>query len=375
VTNHDERQCAQNLERFPALKEIGLHPACAIFPMMSEEELNDLAFSIKANGLRDPITLDEQGRIVDGKCRYEACKRAGVEPRFKPMPEGWDPWDFVISMNVLRVGLNKSQKEIAAAIAWRDYGVKGVREPLPEARLVARHPHLVEMVMEGGMSLNRAYEIAGEREREAIRDAEKIALLRRDAPFLALQVDDGEMTLDQAIVRAVEVIAAPQLAEHVIVIRSLGRRMMADALEIGRRLAECRRLIGHGDWIGWLDRELGVTDRSALNFMRLYQLSLNRSENFADLNLPVSGLYLLAQPSTSDAVRDDVLERAAKGETISIADIRRAVSAEKPLVAPSNRLAKIAEQLEQLANEHPDDPLVKELQALVSKIADRDNEA
>lgn len=121
------------------------------------------------------------------------------------------------------------------------------------------------------------------------------------------------------------------------------------------------------DWAGWLDRELGLSDRSALNFIRIHQLAQDRSENFSDLALPVSGLYLLAQPSTPETVRDDVFRRASAGEAISFADIRRELRGETASAAPLNGLAQIAAQL---AEERPDDPLVHELRALVSKMAE-----
>jgi len=116
-----------------------------------------------------------------------------------------------------------------------------------------------------------------------------------------------------------------------------------------------------------------LTDRSALNFIRIHELASARSENFADLDLPVSGLYLLAQPSTSEAIRDDVLGRAAAGEALSYADIRREITGESSTAAPLSGLAKIAARM---GEERPNDPLVEELQALVSKMtaADPDRE-
>jgi hypothetical protein len=80
----------------------------------------------------------------------------------------------------------------------------------------------------------------------------------------------------------------------------------------------------------------------------------------------VSGLYLLARPSTPDTIRDDIFRRAAGGEALSFADIRHEVSRERPTAAPMSGLAKIAAQL---AEQRPHDPLVQQLQALVSKIA------
>jgi hypothetical protein len=100
----------------------------------------------------------------------------------------------------------------------------------------------------------------------------------------------------------------PVLAEHAAEIRRLGRRVVSDVIEIGGRLSECKRLVGHGNWLPWLDREFGWTEQTALNFIRARELS--KSKNFLDLDLPVSALYLLAAPSTPDEARDEIINRA-----------------------------------------------------------------
>jgi hypothetical protein len=65
----------------------------------------------------------------------------------------------------------------------------------------------------------------------------------------------------------------------------------------------------------WLEREFEWTDRHALNFMRVYELT-GKSENFSDLSLPVSGLYLLAAPSTPDEVQQEVIAHAVAGKVM-----------------------------------------------------------
>src|SRR5712692_7718093 len=59
-----------------------VHAVAELFPMLRGRAFEELAADIKKNGLREPILLDAEGRIVDGRNRYRACLAAGVEPRF-----------------------------------------------------------------------------------------------------------------------------------------------------------------------------------------------------------------------------------------------------------------------------------------------------
>jgi Protein of unknown function (DUF3102) len=111
------------------------------------------------------------------------------------------------------------------------------------------------------------------------------------------------------------------LAENAEEIRKLGKRAASDVIEIGRRLTEMKEICGHGNWLRWLQHEFGWTNRQALNYMRLYKLSL-KSENFSDLSISVSALYLLAAPSTPPEVVDEVIERAKSGERQAHAEIK-----------------------------------------------------
>jgi hypothetical protein len=84
----------------------------------------------------------------------------------------------------------------------------------------------------------------------------------------------------------------------------------SSGIEIGCRLAACKAELGHGNWLPWLDREFGWSDRTALNFMRVYEM-VTKSEKFSDLSLPVSSLYLLAAPSTPEEARQAVIESSS----------------------------------------------------------------
>jgi hypothetical protein len=371
-----ERWRAQNIARYPQLASVRTHPALDVIPLMTDAEMARLVWSIGAHGLRDPIHMADDV-IVDGRCRFIACKLAGVEPRFKPFAYEGDQDGLeeaieahVISMNLFRQSYTKSQIAILDALVEAEspgYYPEGWVNP--EARLIVKYPFLTKSVTHFGMSLAEAHAKALENEREAAQRAgehQRLETLRLAAPFVAALVDERSLTLDEGLARAEELAAAPIVAEHVQAIRTLGRRMTADALEIGRRLTECRRVI-RSDWAGWLERELGLNYRSALNFMRVYELAAGRSENFSDLRLPTSGLYLLARPGTPEAVRDDIITRAAAGEEIGLAEIESALAGERPV---ANRLGEVAKAAAKLAEEQPDDPLVHELRALIARIAE-----
>lgn len=89
------------------------HPLADLFPLMEGAEFDELAASIKANGLREEITLLDNS-ILDGRNRYRACEKAGVKPRFEEFT-GDDPYAFVADKNIHRRHLNESQLGLIGA--------------------------------------------------------------------------------------------------------------------------------------------------------------------------------------------------------------------------------------------------------------------
>jgi hypothetical protein len=343
---------------------VPLHPINKIFPMMPDEELEGLAESITAHGgLIYPVVLDKNGTLLDGKCRLRACAIAGVAPTFKTFEGADDECEaFILSMNLYRQNLNPSQRAIAEACLVEP-GCYWEHRILPEARAVAQHPDLVGMIMAGTRSLSDAYDRVLERNENAARHAEqhrRLIEFRKTEPYWAMKVDEGTLTFDQALAAS----RAPVLAEHAEAIRHLGKQMVADAIEIGLRLSECKQLLGHGNWLPWLDHEFQWSERTALNFMRIHELSL-KSANVADLDLPASALYLLAAPSTPEAVRADILARADAGEAFSVADVRRAIGRERSTKPARDLLQDLRDLIAKLSRERPDDPLVEQLRTLV----------
>jgi N6-adenosine-specific RNA methylase IME4 len=99
------------------------HELANLFPLMDESQYSDLVADIKENGLIELIILHE-GKILDGRNRYNACNDAGVEPNFVEY-EGEDALSYVISLNLNRRHLNESQR---AMIGARLANMKGRRK-------------------------------------------------------------------------------------------------------------------------------------------------------------------------------------------------------------------------------------------------------
>ena len=87
--------------------EYEFHIVAEEFPAMDAARFAELKDDISANGQRDPITLCE-GKIVDGRHRYRACKELEVEVKTR-MHDG-NPWDLAWSSNGLRRDLVAEQR-------------------------------------------------------------------------------------------------------------------------------------------------------------------------------------------------------------------------------------------------------------------------
>lgn len=71
---------------------------------------------IKLRGQLQPIVLDSDGRILDGRNRFAACKLADVEPKFSTY-EGDDPDGYALAVNISRRHMTKGQQAIVVARA------------------------------------------------------------------------------------------------------------------------------------------------------------------------------------------------------------------------------------------------------------------
>ncbi len=154
--------------------ELKPHPYADLFPMMTDDEIKELADDIKKNGqLEDIVVVDNM--ILDGRNRYRACMLAGVEPLKRGLLDG-DPLTFVLSKNLHRRHLSTSQRAMVAA----NIATLGQGKP-------ANLPDKVPTQAEAAKLLN-----VSER---SVRDARAV---RDGSPDLVKAVQAGEMTVSKA---------------------------------------------------------------------------------------------------------------------------------------------------------------------------------
>lgn len=72
---------AKFIEKFNNNEPIVVHEMADAFPMISEPEIAGLKLSIRQNGLRNPIIIDMEGRLVDGRNRLRAIRDLNVKVR------------------------------------------------------------------------------------------------------------------------------------------------------------------------------------------------------------------------------------------------------------------------------------------------------
>jgi hypothetical protein len=185
---------------------------------MEGEELEAFVEDISVNGQREPIELDTSGQIIDGRNRLRACKLAGVKPWFVERAID-DPVAYILSRNVHRRHLTKSQCAMAFAMAYPEppsaqergqQGGRGQKKTSPtefgsfspelvrQARFVLRHSTDLAQKVMAGSSLTEAYKHADQQRRER----EEYQQLRRDATDLLDAIVDIVLRLKSNIEKA-----------------------------------------------------------------------------------------------------------------------------------------------------------------------------
>lgn len=103
-------------------RSVRIHPACCALPALPEKAFTDLCASIKAIGLQQPILVDADDAVLDGKNRFWACEKVGVAPRFQKVVITGDPVRWVFELNRHRLRKNGQLALAGARLATAEDG-------------------------------------------------------------------------------------------------------------------------------------------------------------------------------------------------------------------------------------------------------------
>lgn len=178
--------------------EYSSHEAANIFPL-DGEHFDSLADDIKANGQQIPIELLD-GKILDGRRRYRACRIAGVEPKFREVQID-DPVAYVLSLNLHRRHLTPSQAAMCAQRAREIYDRRAkerqqVRKGNQAGATVENLPQLEPSKARD--EVGKAFGVSGKSVDHAKRVIEKAI------PEVVKAVDEGRMAVSTAAILATE---------------------------------------------------------------------------------------------------------------------------------------------------------------------------
>jgi len=184
---------------FPAI-----HPHANIFPMVSPEEMQAGAESVKQNGLQHAILIvhivDEYGNdvehILDGRNRWVWCKLAGVEPRYldvTPDPDdskavkAFNSLEVVIRENLTRRQLSNVDKDIIAeqmAVARRGGKQNGALTVEEAAKMMKRSASTLHKVRALKEKAPKFYAALTRKEFKNVDEAYRKAGLHKPPPTL-----------------------------------------------------------------------------------------------------------------------------------------------------------------------------------------------
>jgi ParB-like chromosome segregation protein Spo0J len=246
------------------------HPLAELFPLLAEEDLDALAKDIKEHGQHEPIVTNG-GEILDGRNRYLACQRVGVEPKCVEY-RGSDPLEFVLGKNLYRRHLSAEQRAMVAA-------------KLSEAGAVGRPKKIFNSLKISGEQASKALNV----NRDYVSKAAKVL---KAEPRLAEEVLQGVTSLKAAYAEVIreEMGESPaqRLAAKVRDIDDKAARvftaMVENIIAKGRAFIAAKADLPHEEWLTLL-KELGVKPPRAKCFMAIASHPVLSNEEYFP-NLP-----------------------------------------------------------------------------------------
>ncbi|MEM6452393.1 MAG: DUF3102 domain-containing protein [Cyanobacteria bacterium P01_D01_bin.105] len=153
-------------------------------------------------------------------------------------------------------------------------------------------------------------------------------------------------------------------------IRERLRRSAQDVWEIGQKLSDVRSRLKYGQFLTWIKAEFGWSQRTAYNFINVYETFGDRFANLAKVNIATSLLYQLASPSVPEELREQILRAAEQGDTMTAKELQATIQKRRLKSAAIRKEKKQAESKAQKSSQKSGQKSAKEQPENIRRTAD-----
>jgi len=177
-------------------------------PEMADEEFSELMEDIRLHSQLLPIWMRD-GEIIDGRKRFMACQKLGIEPKMIDLSPEQDPENLAYSLNILRTQYTPSQRAMFAA--KRATATKRDAVMMRRDRQKDTTAHLLSYPKTVSQA---SKEVAV----SATLTTQAKSVLRRATPEVVSAVERGELTLHAArqIIKTTRKESQPQAVDTVV---------------------------------------------------------------------------------------------------------------------------------------------------------------
>lgn len=181
-----------------------VHPFADRFALVEGDEFDDLVESIRKHGNQQPIVLSHNRHVlIDGRNRYRACVKAGREPAARTLPADvteMEILDFIVAANVERRHLDAGQRAFLALEYETAYAAAAKVTEITRKIDTPSNQHTANgsATRADRPESNRSRERAAKATGASGRGVQRAKALQRDAPDIADQVRNGQLSLDAA---------------------------------------------------------------------------------------------------------------------------------------------------------------------------------
>jgi len=144
--------------------------------------------------------------------------------------------------------------------------------------------------------------------------------------------------------------------------RSVLKRTAQDIIDLSQICHEYHEEFGYQEYIRWVKEDLGISKRLGLSWLNVYEKF--GSANFAPIDIQPSVLYLLAAPSTPESAREEAIEKAEAGESLSHKQAQELIEAHKALAEREERINDLQKQILSLQSKLPTKDVIEKIQEL-----------